>query len=180
KMVKYVIRSLGSLLADAQERGYVTRNAVRELRARRRRGNGYQERRNGKLRIGVNIPTTAEIKAIVNAATGRWRPLLLTAIFTGMRASELRGLRWSDVDLRHEKIHVRQRADKFNVIGPPKSSAGERVIPLPPIVASELREWKLRCPKKGGKLELVFPNGEGNPEAHPNIIERGLKPTLIA
>ena len=34
----------------------------------------------------------------MNAAEGRWRPFLLTAIFTGLRASELRGLRWDDVD----------------------------------------------------------------------------------
>jgi integrase len=160
-------------------RGYVTRNAVRELRGRRR-GNGKHERHNGKLKVGVDIPTPAEIKAIVEAAKDRWRPFLITAIFTGMRASELRGLPWSDIDLRHEKIHVRQRADRWNTIGPPKSATGERTIPLPPIVVSELREWKLRCPKKDGRLELVFPNGEGNPEAHPNLIERGLKPTLIA
>jgi integrase len=38
----------------------------------------------------------------------------------------------------------------------------------------------MRCPKRDGRLELVFPNGDGNIEAHPNIIERGLKPTLIA
>jgi integrase len=179
-MVRYVIRSLGSLLADAQERGYVTRNAVRELRARRRRGNGREERRNGNLKVGIDIPTTDEIRAIVAAAKGRWRPFLITAIFTGMRASELRGLLWSAVDLRHEKIHVRQRADRFNAIGPPKSAAGERTIPLPPIVVGELREWKLRCPKKDGRLELVFPTGEGNPESLANIIGRGLKPTLIA
>ena len=30
---------------------------------------------------------------------GRWRSLLVTATFTGMRSSELRGLRWQDVDL---------------------------------------------------------------------------------
>jgi integrase len=179
-MVRYVIRSLGSLLADAQERGYVTRNAVRELRARRRRGNGREERRNGKLKVGIDIPTPDEIRAIVEAVTGRWRPFLLCAILTGMRASELRGLTWSNVDLRHAKIHVKQRADRFNAIGPPKTAAGERTIPMTPTLASELREWKLQCPKKDGRLELVFPNGEGNPEAHPNIIERGLKPTLIA
>ena len=54
---------------------------------------------------------------------GRWRPLILTAIFTGLRASELRGLRWEDVDLKKRELHVRQRADKFNTIGKPKSAA---------------------------------------------------------
>jgi integrase len=179
-MVRYVVRSLGALLADAQERGMIIRNPVRELRGRRRRGGGRQERRNGKLKIGVDIPTREEIKAIVNAADGRWRPLLLTAVFTGLRASELRGLRWDDVDLKKAELHVRQRADRFNKIGQPKTHAGERSVPLPPMLVQELREWKLKCPKKDGKLGLVFPNGEGNVEFHVNIIERGFKPTILA
>ena len=39
--------------------------------------------------------------------------LLLTAIFTGLRASELRGLRWVDVDLKRSELHVHQRADRL-------------------------------------------------------------------
>ncbi len=39
--------------------------------------------------------------------------LLLTAALTGLRASELRGLRWSNVDLKGEELHVRQRADRL-------------------------------------------------------------------
>ncbi|TIL67199.1 MAG: hypothetical protein E5Y77_13970 [Mesorhizobium sp.] len=42
---------------------------------------------------------------------------MLTAIFTGLRASELRGVRWRDLDLNRREIHVRQRADRFNGIG---------------------------------------------------------------
>jgi integrase len=178
-MVKYVVRSLGALLGDAQERGMIVRNPVRELRRRRRNNGGQKERHNGKLKIGVDIPTPDEIKRIIAAADGRWRPLLLTAIFTGLRASELRGLRWSDVDLTKSLLHVRQRADRFNQIGPPKTHAGERTVPLPPMVAQTLREWRLKCPKKEGKLWLVFPNGDGNVEWHTNLIVRGLLPTLL-
>jgi integrase len=175
-----VVRSLGALLADAQERGLVVRNSVRELRGRRRKGkDGRQEGRNGKLKIGLDIPTPAEIKAFVGALEGsRWRPLFLTAVFTGLRASELRGLRWVDVDLKKAELHVRQRADRFRAIGKPKTAAGERTVPLPPIVVSALREWKLVCPK--GEHGLVFPNGEGNVEFHVNIIQRGLIPTQVA
>src|SRR5262245_12637931 len=36
-MVKYVLRSLGCLLADAQERGLIVRNPVREMRVRKGR-----------------------------------------------------------------------------------------------------------------------------------------------
>jgi integrase len=98
----------------------------------------------------------------------------MTAIFTGLRASELRGLRWSDVDLKAGRIHVRQRADRYNKIGRPKSEAGDRVVPVPPIVLNTLREWRLQCPK--GDLDLAFPSGRGNVRRLDDIIEGGLKP----
>ena len=92
-MVRKVRRSLGGILADAQERGLVAQNVVYSLRKNRRsrRADG-----NGKLKIGIDIPAPAEMRAIIgklDTAAGRYRPVLLTAIFTGLRASELRGLR---------------------------------------------------------------------------------------
>jgi integrase len=42
------------------------------------------------------IPTKNELQAIVAGAAGRWRPVILVAIFCGLRASELRGLRRTD------------------------------------------------------------------------------------
>jgi integrase len=180
-MIRGAVGSLGALLSDAQERGLVVRNVVRELRRRRhRRGTARQDRHNGKLRVGVDIPTPDEVRLLLTKAHGRWRPLLLTAVFTGLRASELRGLRWDDVDLKKSELHVRQRADRYNVMGNPKSAAGERTVPLPPTVLAELREWKLVCPKKDGKLGLVFPNGAGNIENHHNIAQRGLIPSMLA
>ncbi|WP_156418208.1 tyrosine-type recombinase/integrase, partial [Aureimonas sp. D3] len=125
----------GTLLADAQERGLVARNVVRDMRAKRGGGERRHEMRHkGRLRIGVDIPLPREIKALLGAATGRWRPFLLVAVLCGLRASELRGLRWADVDMKRGQIHVRQRADRFNDIGPPKSISGERTLPAPPVV----------------------------------------------
>ncbi len=179
-MVRKVLGSLGSLLADAQERGLVARNIVRDLRGRRKPGKDRkaERRQKGRLKAGVDIPLPAEVKAIVGAVQGRWRPLIVTAIFTGLRASEIRGLRWEDVELDAKRIHVRQRADRFNDIGRPKSEAGERTVPLPPIVVNTLKEWKLACPK--GPLGLVFPNGAGKVESLGNIINRGLVPPQLA
>ena len=152
---------------------------VRDLRRNRRRGRerNAEKRQKGKLKIGVDIPTPDEIKAIITHVTGRWRPLLITAVFTGLRASELRGLRWKDVDIKAGELHVRQRADRFNEIGKPKSAAGERVVPFGKFVANTLKEWKLACPKSEG--DLVFPNGAGKVESLANIINRGLIPVEI-
>ena len=171
-----VISSLGALLADAQEQGLTAHNAVRDLRRNRQKGKerNAEKRQKGKIKVGVDIPTPDEIRSIIANAQGRWRPLLITAIFTGLRASELRGLRWDDVDLNANEIHVTQRADRFNAIGKPKSHSGERTVPIGKFVANTLKEWKLACPK--GSLDLVFPNGKGNVEDLGNIIHRGLIP----
>jgi integrase len=188
-MVKRVIGSLGALLGDALERGLVATNVVRAMKRERKRGKDRQaeRRQRGKLKVGVDIPTPDEIKRLIAhlrefglkySPQDKWRPLLLTAIFTGLRASELRGLRWDDVDLRHAKLHVRQRADRYQQIGKPKSESGERVIPLPPMIVNTLREWKLRCPK--GDHGLVFPTSAGEIEYHSNIVHRGLGPAQIA
>jgi integrase len=176
-MVKRVVGDLGSLLADAQERGEVAQNVVRSLSKRRKRRE-TERRQKGKLKVGVDIPTPAEIKAIVAHLQGRWRPLLLMAIFAGLRASEIRGLTWPDVDLRRAALHVRQRADKFKTIGKPKSASSERTVPMPPILVNALREWKLACPKS--ELGLVFPTGAGEVEYHSNIVTRGLAPVQVA
>lgn len=191
-MVRKVLVSLGSLLSDAQERGLVIRNAVREKSKGRQTGKDkrLERRQKGRLKVGIDIPTRGEVKMLLASLSGKWRPLLITAIFTGLRASELRGLRWSDVDFDKRELHVHQRADRFNAIGRPKSEAGERMVPLPPTVINTLKEWKLACPKrstgetdKDGEpiavLDLVFPNGIGNVESLANIINRGLIPAQI-
>ncbi len=172
-MVKKALTALGSLLSDAQERGLCTRNAVKEMSRRR---NGSEERDRRRLEVGVDIPAPEEIKAFLAALQGPWRPILLTAVFSGLRSSELRGLRWQDVDLQKSTITVRQRSDKWGQIGSTKSRAGQRAVPVPPVVVNTLREWKLKCPAG----DLVFPTAAGNPQSHSNIVNRGLIPAMKA
>ena len=178
-MARKVLGSLKAILAEAQRRGLVAQNASATVKIK------AKTREEGKLAVGREIPSKAEVNAILTAAAGRWHPLLVTAVFTGMRSSELRGLKWDDVDFAQKVIHVRQRADQWGMIGSPKSEAGHRSIPMSPLVMSAVREWKLICPRLGttenepGRLSLVFPNGNGKPESHANIINRGFDPIQI-
>jgi integrase len=139
------------------------------------KGNKRGER---KLEVGRDIPTTAEVRRIIEQAKGiKQRALLLTISTCGLRASELRGLRWRDVDLKHAEIHVRQRADRYCKIGQPKSESSVRTIPLAPDLLKVLKEWKLACPK--GEGDLVFPSATGRIDHHANML-RSLEPVMKA
>jgi integrase len=172
-LVHRVLVTLSSILTDAQERGLVAQNVAR---GRRRHRGEMADRHKRKLKAGVDIPTPDEVRAILAHLTGPARPLMLTAIFTGLRSSELRGLRWADLDLKRGELHVHQRADRYGTIGRPKSAASERTIPLLPMVANALREWKLAAPKS----DLTFPGSHGRPLFRATIVNRMWQPVQVA
>jgi len=168
-LARKIMVSLGTLLGYAKSIGKVARNVVRE-QPRRRRNDGRHKR---LLQVGVDIPSKDELRAMLGAADGWFRPIFVLAVFTGMRASELRGLTWADVDLgRQPEVTVRRRADQYGAIGSPKSAAGNRTIPLAPAAANTLREWRLNHPGDG----LCFPAGAGQPRAINTLHTSGLAP----
>ena len=162
-----VRQTLSALLSFAVEQGKVSRHVIRDVSRRRKR-------RQSREKHEIVIPTKDELRRMIEAARGRFRPFLLTAVFAGLRASELRGLPWRHVDLTDAILRVRQRADRWNVIGPPKSQAANRDIPLAPIVANALREWRLQCPRSS--LDLVFPTSRGTVQSATNTRRRELAP----
>ena len=163
-----VLSSLKSLIKHAQRQGQIAKNPAQPVGIR------VPTRGTVKLKAGRDFPDKREINTILQAASGRWRPLIITAVFTGLRASELRGLAWSAVDFNKRMITVRQRADEWGTIAMPKSHAGQREVPMSPAVCNTLKEWKLGCPR--GDLDLVFPNTLGRVEALTNITQRAWHP----
>src|SRR6516225_11933062 len=79
-MVRKVRAALSMILSDAHERGLVAQNVVRGLRSKRSRGKEQRadRRQRGKLKVGVDIPTPAEIRTLIPHLEGCWRPLFLT------------------------------------------------------------------------------------------------------
>jgi integrase len=49
---------------------------------------------------------TGEVVRLLACTTDPYKPLVATALFTGMRISELLGLLWKDVDFRAGTIHI--------------------------------------------------------------------------
>jgi integrase len=173
-MAKKIITSLGAILGTAMESGRIAQNVVRQETPRRRRENALNQRHRRRLEVGVDIPSKDEIRAMLANVQGWARPLIVTAIFTGLRASELRGLRWADVDLTAAELTVRQRADRWGTLGSPKSAAGKRTVPMAPMVVNTLREWRLACPQSAA--DLVFPTTKGRPRQINTLHTHALAP----
>lgn len=172
-MRRKVLTNLKTILSYAQGQGLVAHNVARGIKLKADVRNAAE-----LLREGRDFPSRAELKMLLDKAPPRWRGFIVTAVFTGMRASELRGLRWTDVDFDRGVIQVRQRADAWGNLGAPKSAAGKREIPLTPLALNTLRTWRTTCPP--GELGLVFPNGAGRIESHANLRNRFFIPLQIA
>ena len=133
-MRRKVLTNLKTILSYAQGQGLVAHNVARGIKLKADVRNAAE-----LLREGRDFPSRAELKMLLDKAPPRWRAFIVTAVFTGMRASELRGLRWTDVDFDRGVIQVRQRADAWGNLGAPKSAAGKRDIPLTPLALNTLR-----------------------------------------
>lgn len=85
------------------------------------------------------------------------RAFITLAIFTGLRAGELCGLRWEDVDFDRGIVHVR-----FSRAEAPKNGKPREVPMLMPALATLLR-WREHYEHEGlrSHLDLVFPAPDG-------------------
>jgi integrase len=165
-MARKVLTSLKSLL-KASGHSYAAGVTIKRVKRDKR-----------KIEPGRDFPEAAEIARLIAAVTdARLRALLMVAALCGLRASDLRGLRWADTDLTGREIHVRQRADRYGKIGAPQSDSSVRRVPLAPEVVAALRTWKLACPPDD--RDLVFPTSTGAVEHHSNML-RSLAPVMSA
>lgn len=100
-----------------------------------------------------------QVYEIADAIEDRFRAMILTATFTGLRLGEMRALTRERVDLLHGTIKVIEQYQELKdgtlVLGPPKSDAGVRTVAIPAILKPELEthlaEWAAP-----GKKGLVF------------------------
>jgi integrase len=159
-MRRKVLTSLSIALSFARGRGLIAQNPAQGVRVR----SDDRHKAKGPLKAGKDFPTKAELKLLIDGAPDYWRPFIVLAVFTGMRVSEIRGLRWSDIDLENATLHVSQRADQWGEIGPPKSAAGRRDIPLAPLVVNTLR----RIERPPG-TDLVFKTQRGRAVIYTNF-----------
>ena len=105
-----------------------------------------------------NFFTEDQIEKILEASPEWLKPIILTAYYTGMRESELRGLRWEMVDFDSGVIYLHSSKTLKDATG-----KGQRVV-----MQRELIDLFQGFSKRG---EWVFSKPDGTPYNHWNIFK---------
>ena len=171
-MAVRVLRTFKSILTNARDEGFVAQNVALEIKpAKASRG-----------KPKAKPPTKGDLKVILKAVEEtedqKAAAIVSLAIYSGMRASELRGLAWDCLDLKNGRVEIEQRADAKGTLGPPKSEAGYRRIPLGSSATKALKAWKLKCPPNDENL--VFPSERGRVLSHTVLMNKLVGPLQVA
>ena len=92
-----------------------------------------------------DVLEVSEFQALLQYLPLRERTLVILDATTGLRRSELIGLKWSDVDFEKLQISI-TRSVVAQVVGNCKTEASRKPVPLEPSVAEDLWLWKQSTP----------------------------------
>ena len=130
------------------------------------------------------IPTVlsgGEVRQLIDALVLRERTLVLLDVGTGLRMSELFALRWSDINFHDNEISI-TRSMVMQVVGPCKTEASQKPIPLDPYLAEALQQWRQYTEYKAPD-DWVFASPESNgrrPYWAQTIMRRVIRPAAVA
>jgi integrase len=162
--VRKVHAVMSAIMAEAVDLGYAKVNPCAGVK-----GLPRPERRE------MLYLTAEEVLLLADTVTPFFRTLILFAAYTGMRSSEIHGLRWRCVDLLHGRVTVAESLKEVGgtlVFGPPKTHE-VRTISLPTFLRDELAA---RGPGAGDSL--VFPGRQGGPMRHHLFYRRHFRPAV--
>ncbi|HJY89899.1 MAG TPA: tyrosine-type recombinase/integrase, partial [Candidatus Acidoferrum sp.] len=97
-------------------------------------------RQGAKRRTTPSVLTPLEIKALINNLGLRERTLVLVVASTGLRQSELFGLKWGDINFDQGTMSV-TRSIVCGVVGPCKTESSQKPVPVHPTVLDALAKW---------------------------------------
>jgi integrase len=100
-------------------------------------------RQSAKRKAIPVILSASEVQKLIAVLGIRERTLVLMAFGTGLRMSELFGLKWHDIDFRRNEISI-TRSIVIQVVGPCKTEASQKPVPLDSRLAESLKVWRDR------------------------------------
>lgn len=165
-VLHHIRATLSRTCSSAKEWGYVDSNPALGVRLPHM----------GTVRPKITFEPS-QLQKILEQLREPHRTMVFVAAVTGVRVSELFGLKWSDVDFERRLLYVRRTYYRGN-FGLPKNRTSERVIPISPGLLYSLQRHKARG--RQSSMDLVFPNDAGNPYEAGNLLHRILHPVFAA
>lgn len=166
------LATLHSIVRYARRHGWIAVDPVDKLEP---------DERPHPVRRRQRVLGRAEIEWLLAACATSDRLLIATALYTGLRISELLALTWHDVDLAGGTIHVRAQLSRAHrgvpaQRVPTKTPASVREVPLVSQLAELLADDRRHAPFASGS-DWVFVTTKGTPHGHRNVTQRGLQRT---
>ena len=129
---------------------------------------------------GRPLLCVAQVYALADAITPRYRALVFLATFASLRWAELAARCARDIDIDTRTVRVTRQISYprggGRLFGSPKPKAGRRVVAFPDLIVLDLREHLAAL----NADDLVFTSPEGSPLQHSNFDGRVWTPALTA
>ncbi len=167
KSVLNVLGTLSSILTTARDWGYNCEHIdVRKLRLPPR-GERYE----------APHFTIDQLQHILAIAEEPWHTLFCILTMDGLRAGEVLGLQWKDIDLDRRLLHVRRSA-WYGHVQTAKSKASETVLPIPQLLVTVLKKYQTQW--KPNPQGFLFVTRNGRPPSSNKVVEYHLWAILDA
>lgn len=160
--------TLSAILRFAMVRGYIASNPLDRLsKLEKPRQVSHKEAR----RL-----TEDEVRSLCAKATPRYRPLVTTLAWTGLRVSEALALRWGDIDFEEGEIRVGRQLQDDGTTKRPKTKAGTRSVPLLDVVREALKAHRVHQLALGlvRPESLIFCSAQGRSLDRHNVRNKGI------
>jgi integrase len=126
----------------------------------------------GKAKGDTYAYSLEEIQAMLTVIPEPAKTAALVAALTGLRAGEIKGLRWEDVS--ENELNIR-RSVWWGHVTDAKTLASRAPVPLLPLVKKALEAHRARTTGDG----FIFHGNTGKPLRLENIVRRDIKPALV-
>jgi integrase len=165
KMILNVLSTLASILQTAKGWGYVCQIVdYKSLTVPTE-----------EVQTEARFFTLEEVGKIIAAAREPYKTMFWLLAMTGIRAGEMLGLQWQDIDFDKGLLNIRRSA-WYGRVQTTKNKNSEAIIPLPGILAATLRTFREQW--KSNPDGFLFVTRNRRPPSSNKVVEFGLWPVL--
>ena len=167
KTVLNILGTLSTILTTARDWGYNCQQITMEKLCLPARGMKYE----------APSFTPDQLTQILSIAEEPWRTMFCILTLDGLRAGEVLGLKWEDIDFDRSLLHIRRTA-WYGKVQTAKSETSETVLPIPSSLLTVLRNY--RTIWKPNNANFLFVTRNNRPPSSNKVVEYRLWTILDA